>query len=100
MYEYPDGSEAEESEPHDATEHADPPRPVRGIGWVFAPAVAGAALGAAWSAYYAAVRGVDPLTPVLVGGGGGLAVGAFLWAFFPYKGGGRRATNLPKRGPS
>ncbi len=98
MYEYPEGPEALESEAPDAPESADPPRPVRGLRWVFAPAVAGAALGAAWSAYYAAIRGVDPLTPVLIGGGGGLAVGAFLWAFFPYKGGGRRPTNMPKRG--
>jgi hypothetical protein len=90
----------EELEADDAPEEADPPRPVRGVLWLFAPGAAGAALGAVWSAYYAAFRGVDPLTPVLVGGGLGLALGAFLWAFFPYKGGARRRMDSPNRDPS
>ncbi|HBI43821.1 MAG TPA: hypothetical protein DDY78_13375 [Planctomycetales bacterium] len=86
MDEYPDDTD-EEREADDASEDADPPRPVRGVLWLFAPGAAGAAVGAAWSAYYAALRGVDPLAPVLVGGGVGLALGAFLWVFFPYKAG-------------
>ncbi len=53
--------------------------------------------GAVWSEYYAALRGVDPLAPVLVGGGVGLAVGAFLWAFFPYKGRPQRRPHPPER---
>ena len=90
MDDFPEGTD-EERETDDASEDADPPRPVRGVLWLFGPGLAGAAVGAAWSAYYAALRGVDPLAPVLVGGGVGLALGAFLWAFFPYKGGGRGA---------
>jgi hypothetical protein len=86
MDDYVDGTD-EERKADDASEDPDPPRPVRGFLWLFAPGAAGAVFGAVWSAYYAALRGVDPLAPVLVGGGVGLAVGAFLWAFFPYKGG-------------
>jgi hypothetical protein len=85
MDEYTDADE--EREVDDASEEADPPRPVRGFLWLFAPGAAGVAFGAVWSAYYAVLRGVDPLAPVLVGGGAGLALGAFLWAFFPYKAG-------------
>jgi hypothetical protein len=88
MDEYADGTD-EEHETADASEEADPPRPVRSVLWLFAPGAAGAAVGAIWSAYYAALRGVDPLAPVAVGGGVGLAMGAFLWAFFPYKAGQR-----------
>ena len=75
----------EPSEPETASEEAPSPRPVRGFLWIFAPVPIGAALGAAWSSVYAAVRGLDFSTPVLIGGGIGLAAGAFLWAFFPYK---------------
>ena len=97
MSEYADGPEEElESAP----EEADPPRPVRGVLWLFAPGAVGAALGEVWSAYYSAFRGVDPLTPVLVGGGLGLALGAVLWVFFPYKGGARRGTDSSNRGRS
>ena len=99
MYEYPDDVEDERAEANDTSEDPDPPRPVRGLVWVFAPMLAGVAVGAAWSAYYAAIQGFDPMTPVLVGGGVGLAAGAALWAFFPYKDG-RRHANWRGRGPS
>ncbi len=88
MNEFPEDAK-EEAEVDDASEDADPPRPVRGILWLFTPGVVGAAFGAIWSAYYSALRGVDPAAPVLVGGCVGLAVGAFLWVFFPYKARGR-----------
>ena len=83
-----------------ALEKADPPRPVRRPAVGFRPDLAGAAVGAAWSAYYAAVQGLDPATPIWVGGGIGLAIGAFLWAFFPYKGRPRRRPNRSERDPS
>ena len=98
MYEYPDDAAEKDADKEDASEAPDPPRQVRGLWWVFGPTLAGAAFGAAWSAYYAAIQGVDPMTPVFVGGGGGLAAGAILWAFFPYKGGPRRA-DLRRKGP-
>ena len=100
MYEYPDDVEEKDVEKEDASEEADPPRQVRGLWWVFGPALAGTAIGAAWSAYYAAIQGFDPMTPVLVGGGVGLAAGAVLWAFFPYKPARRRRTDLRGRGSS
>ena len=92
--------ESEEAETDAASEDAPPPRPVRGFLWIFAPVPIGAALGAAWSTLYAAVRGLDFSTPVLIGGGVGLAVGAFLWAFFPYKTSPKKRTNSQERGPS
>ncbi len=91
MDEHPDEAAA------DTSEKADPPRPVRGLGWVFGPTVVGAVIGAAWSAYYAAAQRMDPATPVWVGGTVGLGIGAFLWAFFPYKGHPRRRPNSPER---
>lgn len=94
MDEHPDEPAA------DTSEKADPPRPVRGLGWVVGPTVVGAAVGAAWSAYYTAAQRMDPATPIWVGGAIGLGIGAFLWAFFPYKGRPRRRPNSPERDPS
>jgi hypothetical protein len=84
---------AEQPPPPQASENPDPPRPVRGILWVLLPAFGGAAIGAAWSAYYAAALHIDLATPIWVCGAVGLGVGAFLWAAFPYK---RR----PRKGPN
>ena len=100
MDERPDDPEISASDPDDTPESPPPPRPVRGLVWMFAPAGIGAAVGALWSAYYAAAQRLDPATPIWVGAVVGLAVGAFLWAAFPYKGGSRRRPNPPERGPS
>lgn len=100
MDDFLDEPETENSEADAALEEAPPPRPVRGLLWILAPVPIGAAAGTAWSAVYAAGRGLDFSTPVLIGGAIGLAVGAFLWAFFPYKAGPRKRPDLPKRGPS
>ena len=48
MDEYGDDMD-EEREADDASEDPDPPRPVRGFLWLFAPAAAGVAFGAIWS---------------------------------------------------
>ena len=95
MDEYADEARAETSEAVEPLEKADPPRPVRGLRWVFGPTLAGAAVGAAWSSYYAAAQRLDPATPIWVGGAIGLGIGASLWAFFPYKGRPRRRPNPP-----
>ena len=94
-----DEPEVKSSHPDDTSEKPDPPRPVRGLRWVFLPTLAGLAVGATWSAYYAAQR-VDPATPVWVGGAVGLMIGAFLWVAFPYKGGPRKRANPSERDPS
>ena len=100
MDEHPDQPEVAAPDPDDTSENPDPPRPVRGLQWVFLPAVVGAGIGAAWSAYYAAVQRLDPATPIWVGGAVGLAIGACLWAFFPYKGRPRKRPHPSERGPS
>ncbi|HVS37459.1 MAG TPA: hypothetical protein VMS17_17990 [Gemmataceae bacterium] len=74
-----------EAAPPQTSEQGDPPRPVRGLRWVVIPTLLGAAVGALWSAYYAAVQHFDPATPIWVGGATGLGIGAFLWVAFPYK---------------
>ena len=56
MEEHPDEAGTEATDAADTSENADPPRPVRGLGWMVAPAVIGTAVGAAWSAYYAAAQ--------------------------------------------
>jgi hypothetical protein len=96
MDEHPEERGADAAETADALEKADPPRPVRGLRWVFIPTVIGAAVGAAWSAYYAAAQHFDPATPIGVGGAVGLGIGAFLWVAFPYKASPRKRPSAPK----
>ncbi len=81
-------------------EKADPPRPVRGLRWVFVPTVPGRRSGPRGAAYYAAAQRLDPATPIWVGGAIGLGIGAFLWAVFPYKGRPRQRPICTERDPS
>jgi hypothetical protein len=90
----------EDVEATDTAEKPDPPRSVRGLRWVFIPGLLGAAVGAAWSAYYSAFQHIDPATPIWVGGVVGLGIGALLWVAFPYKGRPHRRSNPPKGGAS
>ena len=84
----------------DTSEKADPPRPVRGLGWVVGPTGSAPRSGPRGVPYYTAAQHLDPATPIWVGGAVGLAIGAFLWAVFPYKGGPRKRPNSPERDPS
>jgi hypothetical protein len=98
--EHPDEPTVSASDPNDTSEKPEPPRPVRGLPWMFLPALVGLAVGAVWSAYYSAVQRLDPATPIWVGGAVGLGVGAFLWAAFPYKRRRRRQPDSTKQGRS
>jgi len=88
----------------DEAEPAAPARPTRGLVWVFGPAVLGGLAGGVLTALQLVKDGEALATAsdallhgAAVGAGLGLAGGALVWAFFPYRGNEPEASATDRR---